>query len=419
MEEPLASTMWRYEPSLGKDASPELWRVRTNFAEPKDIMGRFGVWPDDVLTPEKLDALYLGKNAEGCEGFAIPFLDDAEGEAIANVWQPYRSSVLDELRKSKGAASASANGGGVASHGFSSAPSSDLNQGNGLLSSIALSGPALLVFQSLLVYELRSRERETGLWELRTEGQELGTIFAIRPATSATFTRVDVMPLGGESMSILCVPWGGPFGEYCKLLQLLANHYTRRIISSADDTLEVIPEGPTLKMMVGAGLLREQRKSFLDSHWSLAVPVIDGKELGGAMAALSETKPDKTKEGANREGPAGATSALSCLAREISRAVSPGIEKVVHIMRSGRYANADGPGDYVEMAYSVLQGMIFQWAMEEGILRRPATIRATRNGPVLDGVKRGRPNPDPLPGICVLRNITAAWEALNRYRDLS
>ncbi|MGE5579633.1 MAG: hypothetical protein ACM3WU_06240 [Bacillota bacterium] len=368
MQEPLSSEMWRFEPDLSRHLPPDAWRIRTNFVEPKDILRRFGVWPDDVLTPERLDALYSGETAEGPCPITVTFLDDKKAAAIEAIWKPRRDPVIRILQD-----------------GLSSIPG--LADGNRDTAMITYAGFVVLALQSLLILELRSREREIGMWDARTEGQRMGTLFAVRPSTTATFTRVDVMPLPGSS--VLCVPWGGPFAEYAKLLPLLADRHSQRVLGSADEKLEVVPEGPLLKALMAAGLLRQLEHTYMNARWALTVPILN---------------------------PETARRMIPCLARVahgISEAVSADITSIAALKESGRYAGEEGSGDYLEMAYSVLMGMVFQWAMEKGIVQRPPQFRVTKSGPILERSREARNSTaHPLPGLAILKGAASIWDEL-------
>ena len=378
MEEPLAAERWRYEPDFGKPAPPDTWNVITNFVEPKDMLRRFGVWPDDVLTPESLQALYSGKSCGIREPFSahdgqgsrplFPFLDEAEEATIAGIWECRKglltSVLMDGLARvlqcPDTAGRTSANPG---------------------------AGWVLLVLQTMVILELREREMESGIWEERTPGQKMGTVFAMRPGMTTKACRVQAIPLVGDS--VLCMPWGGHYGEYSKILPLVLNRYTRQVIESANEDLEVVPEGHVLKLMVAAGLLRELGQSWMDSHWVLSLPVI------GAPDALRVVQD------------------LSVPAREISAAIAPDISLLVAKMRSGRYGYLEGHGDYLEMAYQVLLGLLCQWAAEQGLLSRSPRFRVTGRGPVVERPRTVRDRGAwVLPGVAVVRGAAAAWNSL-------
>lgn len=376
MEEPLSAELWRYEPDLGGHLPPGAWRIRTNFVEPKDIVRRFGFWPDDVLTPERLDALYSGKASEDPCPIAVTFLDNKEGAAIEAIWKPRRDPVTRLLQE-----------------GLSSVPGTTGCDRDGAAATYA--GFVVLALQTLLILELRSREREIGMWDARTEGQRMGALFAVRPSTTATFSRVDVIPLPGSS--VLCVPWGGPFAEYAKLLPVLADRNCQRVLGSADENLEVVPEGPLLKAMVAAGLLRELRRTYMDSHWALSLAVMDSEAALRWMPGLAR------------------------IARGISEAVGADIISIAGLKKSGRYAGEDGVGDYLEMAYSVLLGMVFQWAMEERMLERPPSFKDTKKGPILERSRDARKGArkdardaiaPALPGLVILRGADSIWDEM-------
>jgi hypothetical protein len=379
MEEPLSSELPQYEPELGKSGSPDQWRIVTNFVEPKDILRRFGLWPDDVLTAESLEALYLGSCRHIGEPFArdigqkvqplFPFLDEVEGARITKIWETRKDAMVPKLRD------------GLSD--LLSQPAVAIAE-----PSTYVEGWVLLALQSLIVLELRSRERELGIWEERTEGQKMGTMFALKPAAATTFSRVEVIPLAEDSL--LCVPWGFPFREYSKILQLVENSYTQRVIASSDEKMEVVPDGGVLRKMVSAGLVRELRRSFMDSHWVLSVPVVEWEHMRQAIPALSQT------------------------AHDVSGALTVIMPQVGSLMRASKYSYLQGTGDYLEMAYSALMGLLSQWAIEEGLFPPPPRFRATRDGPILERSRtdRQRAACNLLPGVCVLRGAQPAWDEL-------
>lgn len=374
MEEPLSSELWKHEPDIGRHLPPNAWRVRTNFVEPKDILQRFGVWPDDVLSPERLDSLYSGQAAQDTDPIAVTFLDDKEGTAIEAIWKPHRDAVSQILRDGLSTV-----------YGSISARDS---------AAATNAGFVVLALQTLLILELRSREREVGVWDARTEGQRLGTLFAVRPSTTATFSRVDIVPLPGSS--VLCVPWGGPFSEYAKLLPLLADRHCQRVLGSADEKLEIVPEGPLLKAMILAGLLRELEHTYINARWALSLPVLKAEAARLMIPGLMR------------------------IARGISEAVSADILRVADLRKAGRYADDEGAGDYLEMAYSVLLGMVFLWMMEEAMLQRPPQFRPTSKGPILERSREAKySTASALPGLAVLKGAESIWdELLTAYQGI-
>jgi hypothetical protein len=371
LEEPLSAQRPQFEPELDTQRAPEEWRVMTNFVEPKDILGRFGRWPDDLLTSKYLQSLYREESEGGCSPFSreagskvrplFPFLDDAEVGRLAVIWDAARDSTISVLRDTCRALP-------------------DIGE-----RSSSLPGWFNLVFQMRLILELRAREKELGIWEERTEAQRTGTIFALRPAATTTFARISAMPISEDSF--LCVSWGGPFSEYSRVLPLLENPYTQRLMASADDQLEVVPEGHALKRMVAAGLLREYRVSFMNSRWAISVPVMGWEQARDVVPVASRA------------------------ARDVSETLAPLLSRIHEVMRSGRYSYVEGTGDYFEMAYSVFVGYLFQWAMEDGLLSRPPKFRMEKRGPVLERSRAERRSATSnLPGITLVRHAEWPWD---------
>jgi len=370
-EEPLSAERPQFEPELGVQRTPDDWRVETNFVEAKDILGRFGTWPDDLLTPKHLESLYREECESGCGPFSLkagprarpsfPFLDESEGSHLAGIWGAVRDSTISVLREACRAFPAM---------GEKASP---------------LVGWFNLVFQVRLILELREREKEVGLWDERTEPQKKGTIFALKPNAATTFTRASAIPVSHDSF--LCVSWGGPYGEYSKVLPLLENPHTQRVIAWADDKLEVVPEGYALKPMVATGLVREFRASFMTSRWALSVPVLEWEQARDLTPVASRA------------------------AGDVSRSLAPLLPEIHKLMGSGRYSYLDGAGDYLEMAYSAFMGRVFQWAIEDGLVCSPARFKADKRGVVLERTRDERRSvTSNLSGITFVRRGEPAWE---------
>lgn len=382
MEEPLSSRLPSFDPQLAQSGSPSQWRIRTTFIEAKDIIRRFGLWPDDVLTAETLQKIHSGNLGRLSDPFVLrlgdeakpsfPFLDENEESAIGNAWGTLKDSVAPILREG---------------HKRAWPDSSQ-----GLYPDDDLIGPVLLVFQTLMMLSLRATERSLGIWKSRTSGQEMGGLYALRPANAAQSCQVQGLPLTQDGL--LCLPWGGPYREYSYLLPLVENQHTQQVLASADACLEVVPEGHVLKMMVKAGLLRELRQSFMDSHWTLSIPVVEWGQVRPMLPALSW---------------------IADAIAEAARSVMPQINA---LGASGRYSHLDGTGDYTEMAYSVLFGSIVELGVQSGLIPSPAKLKTSRNGVALER-PRGKPV-DPrnsLPGVCILRGANAAWSDIHRLSD--
>ena len=90
----------------------------------------------------------------------------------------------------------------------------------------------LLPAQTLLVFALREREREIGIWDMRTSEQRLGTVFALGTHVTGTYSRVSAL-IAGKDMR-LCVPWGGFYREYSKILPVLEDPSAGWILRTAD-----------------------------------------------------------------------------------------------------------------------------------------------------------------------------------------
>ena len=86
-------------------------------------------------------------------------------------------------------------------------------------------------------------------------------------------------------------------------------------MASADDQLEVVPEGHALKRMVAAGLLRECRVSFMNSRWAISVPVMGWEQARDVVPVASRA------------------------ARDVSETLAPLLSRIHEVMRSGRYSS--------------------------------------------------------------------------------
>lgn len=352
------------------------WRLQTNFAEPKDIMVCFGAWPDSVLSPEYLHELYSGTTTVAHSPFAFsseqgirpafPFLEASEGERIASLWRSQKEKVYPQVR-------AMFSRGPLASRDDRCNPAA---------------GCVLLALQTLAILELREREREVGLWDRRTEAQKVGTLFAVRPY-EAVFTRVEAIPFGENRF--LCVPWGGPFEAYAEILELLEDPYTAQMLATASEEMEIIPDGRVVKQLTRAGFVREVRKGLFSTKFEIGVPAVGDQEIRDTALAILPA------------------------VRGLSNAIVEVLPQLKTLAESGRYSYLAGIGDYMEMGYSVLMGLILEWAIEDGLLGRPPQYKVVRGDRgirevSIDGRRRGAPAH--LPGVVIVRDGYVAWDEL-------
>lgn len=346
------------EPPLPR-SSKGPWRLLTNFAEGSQIHKAFSVWPDDVMTPQLLKDIYEGK-AESPIG-PIPFLDDAEGMRLWEFFGRHRKALFnplgDYLRESKVGLS-------------------------------PLWGGVLPILQSHLVFALRRAEVQTGMWGGRSPRQKQGTVFAVTQDTG-WLCRVSALP--GSPGARVCVPWGGPYAEYCKIMPLLENRYTRLVFDSASPEMEVVPEGHVIRKMQFAGLVRERNRGFMGSVWTLTMPSVGLEELGGEVLPAVEQ-----------------------VAQGISIHLAELLPEITSVMRLGQYPSLEGHGDYVEMACGVLFGLLCEWAMEESLVRRPPSFLVKEDAVFVERTftQKIRDKYPDLPGIAILRDARAIWSAI-------
>jgi hypothetical protein len=356
---------------LGKDSALAGWRLCTNFSSAQDILERFGEWPDNLLEPDKLDPLYKGESKDPIPGLAVaegarvmplfPYLDEAEAEGVVKVYEAAKTHVYPEfaafLEKAGGEPLCGAEG-------------------------------MLLPAQTLLVYSMREQERETGIWDMRTPKQRLGTVFALGCHIAGTFSRVSAL-VAGKGMR-LCIPWGGAYGEYSKILPVLENPYAGWILRTADEEMNVLLGGLVSRPLQLLELIDTSKLLLGRGQARLNVDVLP------ASSALPYLQ------------------ALQSAMREVATGASRCMNDLLRLWRTGRYAHLEGPGDYLEMTYAVLLGLLFSWAMEDGLLRRPPEF--VRSGeplvprkPIWATIARTKTR---FSGMCMLRYADSLWDSL-------
>jgi hypothetical protein len=395
MEEPLSPTMYQYDPVLKNPGLPGQWRLCANFADPKEIILRFGKWPNDLLNAERLEAAYrrLSSDADAPECLrSLSFLDNSAGSKIAAVYnenkdalyRPFRMGLQELALLLRSLCSSTE---------FMSSSSEE----GSFCSAI---GAILLTLQALLVFEFRHVEKRLGLWSERGDDQKIGTVFAVRPQNETPFVRVELFQLT-EDLT-LGLPWGGVYRDYGTLLALLEDNAVIQVLSSIDENLEVVPYGHGIKQCVKAGFVREERLSLMNSRWFIGLPVVEEKDMARLMPALRRTS-------------AGVGDALPTVLPSLIRAQSTcGASSLTRV------------GDGLEAAYGVLFGLLVQWAVDDGLVpapaelvlkRTPELVRSDRKGAVaglvgLGGARSRDQCSHPLPGISLLRGAQAIWERL-------
>ncbi len=345
------------EPRLQGGMRPGSWRLLTNFTSPSALSMAFTIWPDDAALPDVMEAVYRG-DAQSPIG-PFPFLDETEGARIQAFFEQCRERAFPPFRDYLRTTRAGLSG---------------------------LWGAALPAMQSLLLLGLRKAEREAGLWDGRTPRQKDGTVYAVRPGFAVQFCRVSALP--GRAGERVCFPWGGPYREYGKIQGLLESRYAHLVFDSASPDLEVIPEGHVIMKMKFAGLAREYNRGFLGSRWLLAMPVVGMSQLKDTLSELAQV-----------------TQGICGRLVEV-------LPQIPDVMRSGRYSCQEGYGDYTEMAYAVLMGLLCKWAMDESLLLRPPSFRVTEDGAIVDrsGVRKVHGVYPDLPGIAILADAKPVWD---------
>ncbi len=356
---------------LGKDSALARWRLCTNFSSAQDILQRFGEWPDNLLGPEKLDPLYKGESKDSISGLAVaegdravplfPYLDEAEAETIVKVYEEAKTLIYPEFAAF-----------------LERAGAEPLCGAEGML----------LPVQTLLVFSMREREREMGIWDMRTPEQRLGTVFALGPHVRGTFSRVSAL-VAGKGMR-LCVPWGGAYGEYSKILPVLENPYAGWILRTADEDLNVLMAGLVSRPLQLLELIDTSKLLLRRGQARLNVDVLPASSVLPHLSALRSAM------------------------RRVAIGASECVNDLLRVWKMGRYSYLEGPGDYLEMTYSVFLGLLFSWAMEDGSLRHPPVFvpwgdELVPRKSIWATIARAKTRHS---GICVLRDADSLWDSL-------
>lgn len=361
-------------PEIGYPISDDAltrWRLCTNFLTVQGVLERFGEWPDNLLDHDDLEPLFKGEWTQPVSGLAVaegdrvkalfPYLDEVEAEKVVKVYEAAKPRVYPDfaafLEKVKGEPHCGAEG-------------------------------MLLPAQTLLVLCMRGKEREAGIWDMRTPEQRLGTVFALGVHIPGTFSRVSAL-VSGRGMR-LCVPWGGAYGEYCKILPLLEHPHAGWLLNTADEELNVFLGGLASRPLELIEFLDVSKLHLRRGQARLNVDALPASSVFPHVPALRS---------AMRKVAGGATECMHDL---------------LDLWRTGQYSYLDGPGDYLEMTYSVLLGLLFSWAMDDGLLKRPPSF--VRSGEPLvpkkstwAAIARIKPH---FTGICMLRDADSLWDAL-------
>lgn len=353
-----------------KSATLVPWRLCTNFVNAQRILERFGEWPDSLLEPEGLESLYRGEAKRPIQGLSVvdghkvvpsfPYLDESEAERVVKVYEAAKSRIYPRFGAFLQDAGTEALGGAEG---------------------------MLLPTQTLLVFALRERERQAGIWDMRTSEQRLGTVFALGPSVNAIFSRVSALIVGNGMR--LCVPWGGVYCEYSKLLPVLEDPYTGWILRTADEDLHVMMAGPVSRPLALLGLIDLSRMLAARGQARLNADVVPASDVVRNIPVLYSA------------------------VRDIAAGASVCLDALLDLWREGRYVYLEGPGDYFEMTYAVLLGLLFTWAMDDGLLKRPPSLARSGENLVLrkslwSTIARTKAR---FHGVCVLRGADVIWDS--------
>jgi hypothetical protein len=347
------------------------WRLCTNFIRAEAILVRFREWPDSLLEPERLESLYRGELKAPILGLAaaigdtvrplFPYLDETQAEVAVKVYEAAKTRIYPPF-----------------------AAFLDRVEAEALCGAEGMLLPA----QTLLVFALREREREIGIWDMRTSEQRLGTVFALGTHVTGTYSRVSAL-IAGKDMR-LCVPWGGFYREYSKILPVLEDPSAGWILRTADEDLNVMMAGLVSRPLVLLEFIDTSRMLARRGNARLNVDALPALEVIRGLPALR--------------------SAI----REVAIGASQCMNDIVQLWKTGRYSYLEGPGDYLEMTYAVLLGLLFSWAMEDDLLRPPPTfVRSGENlvlrKPIWAAIARRKTQ---FNGMCVLREAGSLWDSL-------
>ncbi|QUL98529.1 MAG: hypothetical protein IMF26_11115 [Candidatus Fermentithermobacillus carboniphilus] len=194
----------------------------------------------------------------------------------------------------------------------------------------------------LLIFHMRKVEEELGIWTRRTQRQKLFTCFLVNPEIDGEdfsgpiakrskckvpFSRVFSMAPRHDLR--LCAVCGGPFPQNYGLFRKLSNRDVMRSLSYLDESYELLVEGQGGKLLAESGIVNWIPQGF-SGKWFLNLPVVSPENATDFLETLSG------------------------LMRETARCFSPLVELLYERWEKFGFSRDRGPGDYLEMAYSVL-----------------------------------------------------------------
>lgn len=207
----------------------------------------------------------------------------------------------------------------------------------------------------LLIFHMRKVEEELGIWTKRTHRQKSFTCFLVNPEVDIEnfsrpiakgpiheipFSRVFSMAPRHDLR--LCAVCGGPFPQNYGLFRKLSNQDVMRSLRYLDESYELLVEGYGGKLLDESGIVNWIPQGF-SGKWFLNLPVVS---LENGIEFL-ET--------------------LSGLMLEIARCFSPLVELLYERWKKFGFSRDWGPGDYLEMAYSVLAARLLCAFFQESL----------------------------------------------------
>jgi len=197
-------------------------------------------------------------------------------------------------------------------------------------------------FHYLLLFHLRKVEEELGIWSRRTRRQKSFTCFLVNPeideedfsgpiaegsAREIPFSRVFSMAPRHDLR--LCALCGGPFPQNYELFRKLYNPDVKKSLSYLDESYELLVEGQGGRLLSESGFVTWVSQGF-SGKWFLNLPVVTPENNVDFLETLSG------------------------LMKEAARCFSPLVELLYERWKNSGLCRDGGPGDYLEMAYSVL-----------------------------------------------------------------
>lgn len=302
------------------------WVLETNFINPKDLIEHLGFWPDD-LAEDQIESAAADRG--------IPLLTEEENRQICSIFSGRSRELIEVIATYK-------------------KKLEGLYQAESPVHLDCL--VAGLGLNYWLLAWLRKRELEIGVWQKRSSRQNVVTAFAVDPSSGATFSRVRTV--AGGPRTRLCILVGGAFSGNIQLWRSLDNPEVSRILETLDSSGELVLSGLKGKILEDSGVVAYRSRGFSGS-WRVSVPVFNWQTVRTVSDCMSE------------------------MAEEISKILAPAVADLMDRYGHSRWAGVSGPGDYLEMSYSVAAGLAISQAVAQGAMFRglgAADDRAKRMG---------------------------------------